>query len=113
MPGVICLENFHYIEKYFGEKKLEFLNASVKMIFLVKKSRKSWGLKKKLIGNASVFFPQQFCLFWTKVCGINNFSYYKFDLNFHFWGNFSKYSISKKKLNLKKKTLVVGILKYY
>jgi hypothetical protein len=69
MPRVISLANFHYIEKYFGEKKLEFLNASVKMIFRVKKSRKSWE-KKKIIGTASVFFPQQFCHFWTKVCGI-------------------------------------------
>jgi hypothetical protein len=72
MPQVISLANFHYTEKYFGEKKLEFLNASVKTIFPGKKNPENPGKKKRniIIGNASVFFPQQFFFLGTKVCGI-------------------------------------------
>jgi ribosomal protein S7 len=70
MPQVISLANFHYIEKYFGGKKLEFLNASVKKYFPRKKIQKILGGKKTYSLAMPVYFPQQFCLFWTKVCGI-------------------------------------------
>jgi hypothetical protein len=76
MPQVISLANFHYIEKYFGEKKFGISLCKCQKSFPRKKKPENPGKekkKKKLIGNASVFFPQQFCLFWTKLCGINIF----------------------------------------
>ncbi len=47
MPQVISLEIFQNIENYFGEKKLEFLNASLKNIFPGKKIQKILGKKKE------------------------------------------------------------------
>jgi hypothetical protein len=67
MPQVISLAKFQNIEKYFGGKKLEFLNASIKKISQ-EKNPDNPGKKKKKNSSAMLvfFFPNNFVFFGQK-----------------------------------------------